>query len=147
MFCSEPFFWKSVTRPGCETAARSGGLPPATAVARTVGVLSPVDLYDTLTSGFAFLKPSRTALNDFSSSPVHTPTIETVPETDFFVDLALANAVTAASRTTPSSAAMTSLLGALTLVLLPWRNRFRYRSGGRRNGVRGCRRLPSPRRL
>ena len=30
--------------PGCDTDARSGGLPPATAVARTVGVLSPVDL-------------------------------------------------------------------------------------------------------
>src|SRR3981189_1833404 len=98
MFFSAPFFWKSVTRPGCETAARSGGLPPATAVARTVGVLSPVDLYVTLTPGFVFLKPSRTALIAFSSGPVHTPTIETVPAADFFVDLALANAVTAAKR-------------------------------------------------
>src|SRR5258708_37813259 len=147
MFFSAPFFWKSLTRPGWETAARSGGFPPATAVARTVGVLSPVDLYDTLTSGLAFLKPSRTALNAGSSGPGHTPTIDTVPETDCFVDLALANAVTAASRTTPSSAAITSLLGAFTLLLLPWRNRFRYRSGDRRNGGRGCRQRPSPRRL
>jgi alpha-glucoside transport system substrate-binding protein len=30
MFFSEPFFWKSLTRPGCETDAMSGGFPPAT---------------------------------------------------------------------------------------------------------------------
>src|SRR5882757_11397119 len=96
--------------------------------------------------GFAFMKPARTALNAFCSGPVHTPTIETLPEAADFVDLALANAVTAASRTTPSSAAMTSL-GAFTLLLLSGSHRCRYRSGDRRNGERGCRPPPSPRRL
>src|SRR5437763_16179734 len=131
MFFSAPFFWKSLTRPGCETEARSGGLPPATAVARTVGVLSPVDLYVTLVPGFALRKPSSTALNDFSSGPVQTPTMLMLPDAVFFAGLALASAVIAASSTTPSSAAITSLCF-VTLLLLSGSHRFRYRSGGRR---------------
>src|SRR5437763_1010655 len=113
MFLRAPFFWKSLTRPGCETDARSGGVPPATAVERTVGVLSPVDLYETFTPGFALVNPLRTAWKDFCSSPVQTPTIEIFPESAeelvLFVLLALAKAVTAASRTTPTSAATITL--------------------------------------
>src|SRR3954451_17110420 len=139
MVFSAPFFWKSDTSPGCETEARSGGLPPATAVASTVGVLSPVDLYLTLTPGLALRKPSRTALNDFSSSPVHTPTMLIEPGTaDFFAGRALANAEMAASSTPPTRAAITSLCF-FTLVLLSRSHRFRYRSGGRRNEAHGCR--------
>src|SRR5205807_1542787 len=112
----------------------------------TVGVLSPVDLYVTLMPGFALRKPSSTALNDFSSGPVHTPTMLMLPEALCFVGLALAKAVTAASSTTPSSAAITSFCF-FTLLLLSGSHRFRYRSGDRRNAVRGCRRPPTPRRL
>src|SRR3569833_1081582 len=74
-----PFFWKSVTRPGCETDARAGGLPPCTAGESTVGVLSPVERYVTLTFGYFTLKPASTAWNAFCSSPVQTPTICTLP--------------------------------------------------------------------
>src|SRR3569833_3594378 len=74
-----PFFWKSVTRPGCETDARSGGLPPCTAVESTVGGLSPVERYGTLTFGYFTLKPASTAWNAFCSSPVQTPPICTLP--------------------------------------------------------------------
>jgi len=44
--------------------------------------LSPVDLYDTVTFGYFFRKPFSTASNDFCSSPVQTPTIETLPLID-----------------------------------------------------------------
>ena len=76
-----PFFWKSTTRPGCETDARSGGLPPCTAVESTVGVLSPVERYVTLTFGYFSLNPSRTAWKCCCSAPVQTPTILMFPYT------------------------------------------------------------------
>ena len=56
-------------------------MPPCTAVESTVGVLSPVDRYVTLTFGYFSLKPSSTAWKCFCSSPVQTPTIEILPET------------------------------------------------------------------
>src|SRR2546421_8579461 len=76
-----PRFAKSFTSPGCDTDARSGGLPPCTAVESTVGVLSPLGLYLTVTFGYLALKPFSTAWNDFCSSPVQTPVIVTLPET------------------------------------------------------------------
>src|SRR3954453_6939405 len=78
---SAPFSWNCLTTPGWAIDARSGGLPPSTAVPRTVGTLSPAGLYFTLTLGYCLVKPSSTAWNDFCSSPVHTPTIERLPET------------------------------------------------------------------
>src|ERR671936_1135956 len=74
-------FAKSLTRPGWDTDARSGGLPPCTAVESTVGVLSPVGLYLTETFGYFFLNPSSTAWKFFCSSPVQTPLIEIFPLT------------------------------------------------------------------
>src|SRR5437763_11965181 len=59
----------------------SGGLPPETAVARIVGSWSPAGVYFTVTFGYCFLKPSRTAWKFFCSSPVQTPVNDTVPET------------------------------------------------------------------
>src|SRR5215207_7684633 len=69
------------TRPGCPTVARSGGLPPATAVESTVGVLLPADRYFTLTSGNFFSKPSRTSWKFFCSGPDQMPIMERVPLT------------------------------------------------------------------
>src|SRR2546429_275620 len=45
------------TRPGWATSATSGGLPPAIAVASTVGMSLPLDVYVTLTFGYFALKP------------------------------------------------------------------------------------------
>ena len=59
----------------------SGGLPPSTAVERTVTMLSPPEVYLTVTSGFFSLKPSITAWKDFCSGPVQTPITEIEPET------------------------------------------------------------------
>ena len=67
--------------PGCGTAARSGGLPPCTAVESTVGISSPTGRYLTFTFGYFSLKPSRTALNERASWPVQTPLMERLPET------------------------------------------------------------------
>src|SRR3954454_23971820 len=78
---SAPFSWNCLTTPGWPIAARSGGLPPCTAVLSTVGVLSPAGLYFTVTFGYVFLKPPITAWKDFCSSPVQIPTSETLPET------------------------------------------------------------------
>src|SRR3954447_20136511 len=78
---SAPFFWNCCTTPGCAIAARSGGLPPSTAVPSTVGTLSPADVYFAVTFGYLALKPSSTAWKDFCSSPVQTPMIDTLPET------------------------------------------------------------------
>src|SRR4051795_4382129 len=78
---SAPFSWNCLTTPGWPIAARSGGLPPCTAVLSTVGVLSPAGLYFTLTFGYCFLNPSMTAWKDFCSSPVQMPTSEMLPET------------------------------------------------------------------
>ena len=90
-------------------------MPPCTAVESTVGVLSPVDRYVTLTFGYFALKPLSTAWKCFCSSPVQTPTIETLPETsvepsevvapllDF---LLLPHAVSASSATARSAASV-----------------------------------------
>src|SRR5687767_5863342 len=43
--------WKSLIRPGCAIAARSGGLPPSTAVESSGARLSPPDVYLTVTFG------------------------------------------------------------------------------------------------
>src|SRR3954447_9873013 len=75
------FCWNCLTTPGWPMAARSGGLPPWTAVLSTVGVLSPAGLYLTLTLGYFLVNPSITAWKDFCSSPVQMPTIERLPET------------------------------------------------------------------
>src|SRR5436190_1808995 len=58
----------------------SGGLPPCTAVARTVTMLSPAGLYFTVTSGHFCLKPSRTAWIDFCSVATQMPMSEMFPE-------------------------------------------------------------------
>jgi hypothetical protein len=42
---------KSAIRPGCPTAAMSGGFPPSTAVERSGARLSPPDVYFTVTFG------------------------------------------------------------------------------------------------
>src|SRR3954452_22527026 len=151
MFFSAPFFWKSFTSPGCDTDARSGGLPPATAVDSTVGVLSPVDLYLTLMPGFAFRNPSRTASNDFCSSPVQTPTMLMLPLTFVFcapatpLPLLLCDAVLfapqpAATATTATSAPATTSQLPLTCQLLSGSHRSHCLFRGRRNGVPACRR-------
>ena len=74
-------FTKSAIVPGWETVAMSGGLPPSTAVERTVTMLSPPDVYLTVASGFFSVKPSITAWKDFCSGPVQTPITEIEPET------------------------------------------------------------------
>ncbi len=43
--------------------------------------MSVEGLYFTVTSGYFFLKPSRTAWNDFPSAPVQSARIVTVPFT------------------------------------------------------------------
>src|SRR5260370_35266571 len=48
---SLPCFANCATVPGCAMSAMSGGLPPATAVASTVGRLSPTGWYLTWTFG------------------------------------------------------------------------------------------------
>src|SRR3954452_2954353 len=62
----------------------SGGLPPATAVARMVGSWSPAGVYFTVTFGYCCLKPSSTAWKFFCSSPVQTPVKVMVPDTLVF---------------------------------------------------------------
>src|SRR6186997_243508 len=42
---SAPFFTKSAIKPGCPTAAMSGGLPPSTAVESSGARLSPPEVY------------------------------------------------------------------------------------------------------
>src|SRR5215217_3151833 len=61
----------------------SGGLPPCTAVWSTVGRLSPAELYFAFTFGYAFLKASRTAWNDFCSSPAQIPRMLIEPLTSW----------------------------------------------------------------
>src|SRR5215211_9068047 len=78
---SAPFCSNCWMTPGCAVAATSGGLPPSTAVPSTVGTLSPAEVYLTFTFGYFCWKPSRTAWKDFCSSPLQTPTTDTLPET------------------------------------------------------------------
>src|SRR3954453_12177633 len=150
MSLSAPFFWKSVTRPGCDTDARSGGLPPSTAVERTVGVLSPVERYLTLTFGYFSVKPSSTAWKCFCSSPVQTPTIETFPFTSDepeavvpppLLELELPPQAANTSTGTATSVAVITLCR-FTYVLLSRgiRHRSRAPSRDRRSAERACRR-------
>ena len=62
---SLPCFANCATVPGWAMSAMSGGLPPATAVASTVGRLSPTGLYLTWTFGYVLLKRLMTSWNCF----------------------------------------------------------------------------------
>src|SRR5215212_6272171 len=66
--------------PGLGMAARSGGLPPSTAVERSCPRFVE-GRYLALTLGYAFLKPSMTALKDSPSGPVQSARSTTLPET------------------------------------------------------------------
>src|SRR4051794_20779782 len=162
MSLSAPFFWKSVTRPGCDTDARSGGLPPSTAVERTVGGLSPVERYLTATFGDFCLKPSSTAWKCFCSSPVQTPTIETLPLTSLepvavvapplllllLLSFELPPQAASARTTATASVAVAVTRSRFTLLLLSrgFRHRCPYPIADRKSGVRACRRPPRRRR-
>src|SRR5919108_3107925 len=144
---------KSLTSPGCETEARSGGFPPETAVERTVGVLSPVAWYFTVTFGYLDLKPFRTAWNDFCSGPVQTPVMVTLPLTLVppvllvFLELSFEPPPHPAASRSSGSASATRATRYLLIRLLSWRpcrRRSRDRSRGRRNGAPVCRRRPRP---
>src|SRR5437773_7326683 len=132
--------------------ARSGGLPPCTAVARTVTMLSPAGLYLTVTSGHFCLKPSRTAWIDFCSVATQMPMREMDPEPQFAPPVEPAApvlppppppqpAASASAANNPSSKNR-------NLIRCPplgvGRRRCRDLLRGRRNGGRVCR--PRPRR-
>src|SRR4051812_2098130 len=103
-----------LTSPGWPTDARSGGLPPATAVESTWGVLSPAEVYLTLTPGNFFWKAFRTCWKFFCSAPVQMPVHERLPLTAYFrceAPLAVAaNAVREASAAPRTSKEMRDLL-------------------------------------
>src|SRR3954470_5927289 len=143
--CKAPFFWKSFTRPGCDTEARSGGLPPCTAVERTVGVLSPLEVYFTVTFGYWLLHTSSTAWNDFCSSPVHTPVMATLPftslEPDELLLLLLPPHPAARTASGTASAASANLVFVMRL-LSSYPRRCPALNPDRRNAVRECRRQP-----
>src|SRR5436190_13797694 len=91
-------------------SAMSGGFPPCTAVARTVGTLLPAEVYLTWTFGYCWLKALITAWNAVCSGPVQMPTNEIDPDTELVeppllddpLELppqATATAATAAKRT------------------------------------------------
>src|SRR6476620_9407064 len=142
--CKAPFFWKSFTRPGCDTEARSGGFPPCTAVERTVGVLSPLELYFTVTFGYCFLHTSSTAWNDFCSSPVHTPVMLTLPFTSLDPDeLLLLLPPHPAARTASGTASTASANLVFVMRLLSsYPHRCPARNPDRRSAMRACRRQP-----
>src|SRR4051794_23140346 len=104
MGLSAPFPAKSFSRPGCGSTATSGGLPPATAVASTVGSWSPAEVYLTVTPGFVFLNPARTARNDFCSAPDHTAMTEIVPVACGLLGAASAPTPPASAPTTTTAA-------------------------------------------
>src|SRR3954451_12338032 len=97
---------KSLSRTGCGRTAMSGGLPPATAVASTVGSWSPADVYLTVTPGATFLKPASTAWNDFCSAPDQTASTEMVPDT-------ACGLLGAASAPTPAASAPVTTTAAI----------------------------------
>src|SRR5262245_65659153 len=78
---SAPCATNCFTRPGWAMSAIVGGCPPATAVDRTCGMLSPTGLYVTWTFGYGLLKAAITALKDCASGPVHTPSSVIEPDT------------------------------------------------------------------
>src|SRR3954453_9816220 len=143
--CKAPFFWKSFTSPGCDTEARSGGLPPCTAVERTVGVLSPLELYLTVTFGYCVLHTSSTAWNDFCSSPVHTPVMLTFPLTSLDPDelllLLLPPHPAARTASGTASAANANLVFVMRL-LSSYPHRCPALNPDRRSAMRECRRRP-----
>src|SRR5215475_1700148 len=59
------------TSPGWAMSATSGGSPPATRLLTSTDVLSPPDVYVMVAPVLA-VKPSRTALNDACSAPLHS---------------------------------------------------------------------------
>src|SRR4051794_6363472 len=85
-------------------SAMSGGWPPATAVARTVGRSLPTGLYRTLTFGYFSLNAAMTSANCFwpdeavqipskvieplmpAVDPVDVETVAVVPEFALFLD-------------------------------------------------------------
>src|SRR3954452_2177059 len=140
--CNAPFFWKSFIRPGCDTAARSGGLPPWTAVESTVGVLSPLELYLTVTFGYFSLHTSSTAWKDFCSSPVHTPVMLTFPLTSLEPDELLLLPPQPAARTASgmASAANANLVFVMRL-LSSYPHRCPALNPDRRNAMHVCRPL------
>src|SRR4051794_12147104 len=97
-------------------SAMSGGWPPATAVASTVGRLFPTGLYLTVTFGYSLWKASITSWNCFwPVDEVQMPSNVTVPETfdvddvvvppDFFEPPPQPAATTTSAATTPAVAA------------------------------------------
>jgi len=85
---------------GIRRARAAGGLPPLTAVASTVGRLSPAGWYFTFTPGLAAWKALSTAWKDCCSAPVQIPAIEMLPLTD--------DAPLAVPATTPTPTAATA---------------------------------------
>src|SRR6266516_1896854 len=63
---SLPCLANCATVPGCAMSAMSGGWPPATAVASTVGRSFPTGLYFTWTFGYVLLKRAITLANSFA---------------------------------------------------------------------------------
>src|SRR5438309_4482827 len=78
MGLSAPLVTRSWSRPGCGRMATSGGAPPATAVLRTVGRLSPLDWYWALTPVLDE-KPSRTFWKSACSVEAHFAHTVTLP--------------------------------------------------------------------
>ena len=138
---------KSAIVPGCETVAMSGGLPPSTAVERTVTMLSPPEVYFTVASGFCSVNPSMTAWNDACSGPVQTPITEIDPETASDEPSSVV-AAPLPSSSSPPHAPTRSRRASISprrvkrwsfMRLLSFRHRCRVPSPGRRSGARGCR--------
>src|SRR4051794_8677723 len=104
--------------------------------------MSVEGLYFTVTSGFFFLNPSRTAWNDLPSAPVQSARIVTVPLTlalvgAFLPALPRLAATSAAITATPTATATVALL--LMNPLLSSLHRFPGPSPGRRNAALRCR--------
>src|SRR4051812_7330320 len=96
---------------------------------------SVADLYFTVTFGYFFLNPLRTALKDSPSAPVQTATIVTVPLTAVLAAGAFLLAVPIlAATSTPSTATTPTSANANFLInpLLSSPRRSRPRSRGRR---------------
>src|SRR5207253_4822614 len=141
---NDPFFAKSFIRPGCARIAMSGGLPPWTAVASTVGIWSPPDVYFTVKPEFAFSNPARTASNDFCSSPVQTAITEIVVACR--APPAVLTPTSAATVAAKSAAAIRRCLLILLLSCSTLR-RFRGPSPDRRSAGLSYRPPPRSRRL
>src|SRR3954451_7265251 len=116
MGLSAPFWTKPWIRPGWATSARSGGLPPSTAVESTVGRLSPALVYFTFTPGYFFRKPSITAWKEACSLPVQMPMIEMEPLTAVLVPVALLPVLVQPAASTAGTAAASASIAARRLI-------------------------------